>query len=660
MQEAERGLLCKVLCNLAIALWGKGEDRSRSLAFALAMTATILDENAHPFDREAKHPRKVRRVALECAQTVLRDKLGDIVDTWDDDWLGSSLCTETLRRWAVSYNWRGTWRLSALNSPARASFDEMLTKPGVTKTKVALMCKETGTSFFRDGQKDKAVMPYYLALYYLRGASTALCDLSRAHYKRMETAGDLHHVATVRTAVAATLLDLSEEDTRKYIKTLPPITPTATERDLYELQHAGAVAGSEMVKTYQEYLQASQMGKPGIEAVFDDRFPSLAEELAECRLSGLADAELQQLAEEIQAHCSLKFAEVSLAGTKPTGAFSKSIVESLPQWLPRNHLVKRFGGRPSEENMRLWQDKSVKNGTLFEKQPTAPYNVVHTFPNAPHDGLQYQAGSCHVAVGFVDLLPLVMGDFVGESDDPLRWVGYEASAHSVAKALVILEMLRACTSPRDVALVSYSSVWTHTGSAAFVAAVGQVLTTDSAPELSPDVVKYLEHWRGRSLTDDDARDEWFAFARRKLSASGSPIAAMKRRVDRQALFRYLVSGDLTSAIASEQSVGNVMMFALPPETASRQLFESAFSCFEDAVLPYHAERIQSDSRADVVGSLVSLLESRFEHLSGWIQDSRVQIEVHHNVISLDDTPNAGRYPCAPTVLDELVECGGLR
>ena len=101
---------------------------------------------------------------------------------------------------------------------------------------------------------------------------------------------------------------------------------------------------------------------------------------------------------------------------------------------------------------------------------------LHTFPNTPHDDLQYQAGAVHVAIGFVDLSPLVMGDLVGESDDPLCWVGYEASAHSVAKALVINEMLRAGTSPRDVVFTCYSSVWTHTGSAAFIAAVHQVLS----------------------------------------------------------------------------------------------------------------------------------------------------------------------------------------
>ena len=323
------------------------------------MAAVIVDENADPFERDAEHPRNVRRVALKCAQAGFRDKFGSSVDTWDDAWLGGTQCTALLQKLALSYNWRAdTLRLAALSSGARASSDKMLVTLGFTKTKVALMSKEAGTSLFRSGQKDKAVVPWYVALHYLRGASTVLCDLSRAYAKRVESAGGPHNLAAVRTAVAAYLLDPSEAETRTYLKTLPPITPMATERDLYDLQHAGAVTGSEMVEEYQKLLQASQKGKPGIEAELDGRFPSLVEELTECRLPGLVDAELQQLAKEIQAYCSLKVTERLLGGDKLTGQFDDA-------WPNLNQMYGRFGGLTSEENLFLWLDETVKVGTLF-------------------------------------------------------------------------------------------------------------------------------------------------------------------------------------------------------------------------------------------------------------------------------------------------------
>ena len=77
---------------------------------------------------------------------------------------------------------------------------------------------------------------------------------------------------------------------------------------------------------------------------------------------------------------------------------------------------------------------------------------VASFGNVPPLGGEkaVQPGQTHVAVGFADLGLLAAGTLEWPAAEkllqagcqPLRWVGYDVSATSVAKALVVAEMLR--------------------------------------------------------------------------------------------------------------------------------------------------------------------------------------------------------------------------
>lgn len=54
-------------------------------------------------------------------------------------------------------------------------------------------------------------------------------------------------------------------------------------------------------------------------------------------------------------------------------------------------------------------------------------------------------GTTHVAIGFVDLGDLAAACQVmpsSSSNEPLRWVGFEMSPYAVAKAMVVLAMMR--------------------------------------------------------------------------------------------------------------------------------------------------------------------------------------------------------------------------
>jgi hypothetical protein len=92
-----------------------------------------------------------------------------------------------------------------------------------------------------------------------------------------------------------------------------------------------------------------------------------------------------------------------------------------------------------------------------------PYNTstCHSFSNAENHEWTLARGETHFAVGFVDLGPLRGAKFVGDANTgaPTRFIGYESSPYSVAKTLVIVEMLKqkAADTSRHVLLVWYSS-----------------------------------------------------------------------------------------------------------------------------------------------------------------------------------------------------------
>jgi hypothetical protein len=89
--------------------------------------------------------------------------------------------------------------------------------------------------------------------------------------------------------------------------------------------------------------------------------------------------------------------------------------------------------------------------------PRRPYTrqLHQSFGNVALSGEILSLGTVHIAVGFVDLGSLAagvacweMGDAAGRAaarprgPGPLRWVGYEVSAPCVAKALVVVEMVK--------------------------------------------------------------------------------------------------------------------------------------------------------------------------------------------------------------------------
>ncbi|GIQ85819.1 hypothetical protein KIPB_007553 [Kipferlia bialata] len=290
-------------------------------------------------------------------------------------------------------------------------------------------------------------------------------------------------------------------------------------------------------------------------------------------------------------------------------------------------LMKRLNG-----NWNLDWYLEAKIGDVCTKSPSMPqsYNAYtrHNFSNQVYPCDVMYWGTSHVAVGFVDLGPLLMAEIRtvgGEEEretDPLTYVGYELSAYAVAKSSVIWHLLQ--TAPegeegerervRRVLQVWYSATWERETESLFRASVSALLAPSLSPSntssssgsssaaMHPEVRAILEHWASPSLSPSlslsQARRAWYETHE---STAEHLSGCLKRRQDRVAVGMYHLTGDFTVATplvksksktgkgkgkgkgssststTSPSLVGSLAMYSTPDGTAPCDEGETVFS-----------------------------------------------------------------------------------
>jgi hypothetical protein len=175
-------------------------------------------------------------------------------------------------------------------------------------------------------------------------------------------------------------------------------------------------------------------------------------------------------------------------------------------------------------------------------------------------------GKTHVAVGFVDLGILLYGRINNTVEDsnhePMRFIGYEASAYCAARTLIIAEMFRCNEDAECIMQVWYSSAWTNKTKFAFLNALNIVVSaanTEKATEYTPEVTIFFMHWLLHAeVSLETSRKLW-------LESQATPfmmISNFVKKEDRMALCYYHLSGELKTK-NEKNVVGNVTMFSIP-------------------------------------------------------------------------------------------------
>lgn len=266
------------------------------------------------------------------------------------------------------------------------------------------------------------------------------------------------------------------------------------------------------------------------------------------------------------------------------------------------------------------------------QKPTGPYakSLCHSFSNAQNSMLTLERGKLYVAVGFVDLSPLRGAQFVGDMrrDAPTCFVGYESSPYSVAKTLVIAQMLRKedPQTPRDVLLVWYSSTWSRRALRAFTVALNEVAQLPHAPAVS----ELLTHWQRAVKVEvplTKARAGWLAKQSEMLSLPGKLL----RLKDRLAMCAYIISGDV---LPHEAEVGSVCMWEFPPGWPAALPKDECML----GTLPLYSlldRCLPNSSDCSIVEGGAALLQEHIGELHRAVSGRTMLIELHLAEVSLE-------------------------
>jgi hypothetical protein len=288
-------------------------------------------------------------------------------------------------------------------------------------------------------------------------------------------------------------------------------------------------------------------------------------------------------------------------------------------------LFKRLGNN-FPETIRWFLHSSI--GDVRRKGPEefavvakhTGYDYVHmhhSFSNARARSELLRPGTVHVAVGFVDLSLLLWMGLEGSSSckEALHWVGYEASAFSVAKTLVVGKMLELDCAVDSILQVWYSSAWCASTLVDFRAA----LCALEGYKDDETVTQLLGHWRNNARVPllVDARREWLQSFDMSLF---SGVLNALQETNRAHLADYFLTGQLLDA-----TVGSVTMFGLPENCKSaRARNESVFHSMD-----YHQllQVAHTRTKGDLVNACVVLLREKIARLLQWVWDGQVRLTI---------------------------------
>ncbi len=143
-------------------------------------------------------------------------------------------------------------------------------------------------------------------------------------------------------------------------------------------------------------------------------------------------------------------------------------------------IIRRLGNNLS--STIDWYNNCTEPGDINKNYVSQKYNprILHSFSNEIYKFIHFEPGTCHVAVGFTDLG--IFHEFKIKEKlsltKPLYWIGYEASAFSVAKTSIIATMMILAQPTDHILQVWYSSSWSFETLGSFRNAIQYLLDSN--------------------------------------------------------------------------------------------------------------------------------------------------------------------------------------
>ncbi|KAJ3414937.1 hypothetical protein HDV05_005886 [Chytridiales sp. JEL 0842] len=242
--------------------------------------------------------------------------------------------------------------------------------------------------------------------------------------------------------------------------------------------------------------------------------------------------------------------------------------------------------------------------------------MCYPFAEGPALKAVLECGETHVSVGCKDLMCLLQADLraleLSVQLGPLRWHGFESNSISVAKSLVLAELMKRNLDSRLILQVWFSAGWAEETEKVFKDVVRVLL----GRKVEAPVKAVLEHWSTASVSLTAARERW---RQAHSKAEGTFIPNLKSEDDRATFTTYLLTGQLLDA-----QVGNITMFTSPNPKTKLSFNENFLQCIP---LPTLVE-YRKETSSFVEAGIAYLLE-RIEHISKHVSEGSIQIHLYN-------------------------------
>ncbi len=240
-------------------------------------------------------------------------------------------------------------------------------------------------------------------------------------------------------------------------------------------------------------------------------------------------------------------------------------------------LDRRWGVASGFKELRMFLARNPKFGDIFADKPVLPYGnffnkkIYDTMKNCPTPPQTFELGETYVAVGFVDMFPLLNAKFIPNTKDPskkpMHYFGYDREEIVVAKNMILFYMM-AANMPLDAILqVWYSSGWSEVTLSNFQMICRVLLANDVIIPLKASsktpmgrIRRLIQHWNDTTLSMNSVQILW---SQHRHSGMMHALLNLRHKIDRVEYARYLSTGHLFGKDEDDYKYGNVTMFSLP-------------------------------------------------------------------------------------------------
>ncbi len=233
---------------------------------------------------------------------------------------------------------------------------------------------------------------------------------------------------------------------------------------------------------------------------------------------------------------------------------------------------KRWGACAYSKDLRQFLAKKPMPGDIFKNRPiytlgqgnfgTEVSEYYQSMRNSPVPSQTFQIGETYVAIGFVDLFPLVVGSIEGEKDEnPMRYIGYDKSVVVVTRNKVLYQMILENKDIDSILQVWFSSGWSQKTLDDFQHCCAEVLKDfDSLADENTKVKALLTHWMKTNVSMKSVQGQWTMHVSEHLL---DPLQNLLTKQDRVEYARYIGTGHLFGIKKEDYIFGNLSMFSLP-------------------------------------------------------------------------------------------------